>query len=446
MLPNMLLRVCFALLLLLALAPVVNAQTTNIEFTKYQLDNGLTVILHQDRSTPIVAVSIMYKVGGKDSFEGRTGFAHFFEHLMFEGSKNIGRGEFTTYVRNAGGVLNANTTQDRTYYYEILPSNQLELGLWLESERLLHAVVDQKGVDTQRDVVKEERRQRMDNQPYGQLRYELFRHGFKEHPYKDPNIGYMKDLTSAGEDDYKKFYETYYVPNNAVLSIAGDLDIDEVKQLIDKYFAPIPRGKEVPRVKTVEPALGGEVRDSIYDAKAPLPALVLGYRTPERNHPDYYAIAMMNQVLSQGQSSRLNKVLVDDKAIAVQAGSFPSFTQDPGLSIGFAVLKPGTDIKTAEDIIQAEVEKLQTELITEREFQKLSNQVEAEAISGYGSMASIAESLADYEMYQGDANLINTEIDKYRAVTREDIRRVAKEYYTPDNRVTLYWLPGEGSK
>jgi zinc protease len=178
------------LLILALLATGVNAQT-NIEFTKYSLDNGLKVILHQDNSTPIVAVSIMYQVGGKDSFEGRTGFAHFFEHLLFEGSKNLDRGEFTKYVEEAGGILNANTSQDRTYYYEILPSNQLELGLWLESERLLHAVVQQEGIETQRAVVKEERRQTYDNRPYGQLLYELYKHGFKVHPYKDPNIGYM---------------------------------------------------------------------------------------------------------------------------------------------------------------------------------------------------------------------------------------------------------------
>ena len=438
MLKRLLFTSCLPLLLLLPLG----AQT-NIEFTKYQLDNGLTVILHQDRSVPIVAVSIMYEVGGKDSFKGRTGFAHFFEHLLFEGSEYIGRGEFAQYVEDAGGTLNANTSQDRTYYYEILPSNQLELGLWLESERLLHARVDIEGVETQRSVVKEERRQRMDNQPYGQLLYELFRHGFQQHPYKDPNIGYMADLNSAEEADFKTFYETYYVPNNAVLSIAGDLDLEDTKELIEKYFAPIPRGAEPPRVTVVEPALGGEVRDSVYDAKASLPALVLGYRTPERTHPDYFAISMMNQVLSQGRSSRLNKVLVDEKGLAVAAGSFPSTTQDPGLAIGFAILKPGTDIASVEGIIDAEVDKLQNDLISEREFQKLRNQVEADAISGYGSMAGIAESLAQYEMYQGDANLINTEVQKYMAVAREDIRRVAREYYTKDNRVVLYWLPGE---
>lgn len=419
----------------------VSAQT-NIEFTKYTLDNGLKVILHQDNSTPIVAVSIMYEVGGKDSFEGRTGFAHFFEHLLFEGSKHIGRGEFTKYVEEAGGVLNANTSQDRTYYYEILPSNQLELGLWLESERLLHAVVNQEGVETQREVVKEERRQSYDNRPYGQLLYELFKHGFREHPYKDPNIGYMEDLNSAQEEDYKRFYETYYVPNNSILSIAGDLDIEQTRALIAKYFADIPAGAEPPRVTTVEPPLGGEVRDSIWDAKAPLPALVMGYRTPERNHPDYYAISMMNQVLSQGQSSRLNKVLVDEKQLAVQAGSFPSFTQGPGLAIAFAFGKPGSDLKPIEEVFNQEVEKMQTELITEREFQKLRNQIEANAISGYGTMAGIAEGLANYEMYQGDANLINTETERYMRVTREDIRRVAKKYYTKDNRVTLYWVPG----
>ena len=424
----------------------LQAQAPKIDFTEYELDNGLKVILHQDRTAPIVAVSIMYEVGGKDSFEGRTGFAHFFEHLLFEGSANIGRGEFAKYVEDAGGDLNANTSQDRTYYYEVLPSNQLELGLWLESERLLHADVTQRGVDTQRDVVKEERRQRMDNQAYGSILYELFRHGFRKHPYKDPNIGYMKDLESAEEKDYKLFYKRYYVPNNAILSIAGDIDIEETKDLVAKYFKDIPRGAEPPRVSVVEPALGGEVRDTVYDEKAPLPAIILGYRTPERNHPDYYAISLMNQVLSAGQSSRLNKVLVDEKQLAVQAGSFPSFTQDPGLAIAFAFLKPGTDVQSVERIIDAEVGKLQNELISEREFQKLKNNIEVDAISGYGSMTGIAEALAEYEMYQGDANLINTETKRYEAVTREDIRRVAREYYRPENRVVLYWMPGSDAK
>ena len=432
--------------LLLGIAPYAFAQSPDIEFETYELDNGLKVILHQDNTTPIVAVSIMYEVGGKDSFKDRTGFAHFFEHLLFEGSENLERGEIDDYVEGAGGALNASTSQDRTYYYEILPSNQLALGLWIESERLLHAKVQAVGVETQRDVIKEERRQRYDNQPYGTLQMELYKRGFREHPYKDPNIGYMEDLNSAGEEDFVRFYETYYVPNNAILSIAGDIDVAQTKSLIDRYFSDIPRGAEPPRVTVVEPPLGGEIRDTVYD-QVPLPALVMGYRTVARDNPDYYAISMMNQVLSQGRSSRLNKSLVDDRKLAVQVGSFPSSSQDPGLGIAFALAPPGTeDLRPVERAFEAEIERMKTELISDREFQKLKNQIEVSAISGYGSVAGIAESLANNEMFLGDANLINTETDRYLAVTKEDIRRVARQYYTPENRVVLYWLPQPASR
>ena len=433
-------------LLFLGLSTLSFAQTTSIDFEKYTLDNGLKVILHQDNTTPIVAVSIMYEVGGKDSFEGRTGFAHFFEHLLFEGSENIGRGEIDDYVQGAGGALNANTSNDRTYYYELLPSNQLALGLWIESERLLHAKVQTVGVETQREVVKEERRQSYDNRPYGTLTMELYKRAFKEHPYKDPNIGYMDDLNNAEEADFQRFYKTYYVPNNAILSIAGDLDIPQTKELIEKYFASIPRGPEVPRIDIVEKPLGGEVRDTVYD-NVPLPALIMGYRTVARTDPDYYAISMMNQVLSQGQSSRLNKSLVDEKELAVQAGSFPASSQDPGLAIAFAITRPGTtDLRPVEAAFDEEVTRLQTDLISDREFEKLRNQIEVDAISGYGSMAGIAESLADDEMFLGDANLINTETQRYLDVTKEDIRRVARKYYSKDNRIVLYWLPQPSSR
>ena len=432
--------------ILLGIASNAFAQSPDIEFEKYTLDNGLKVILHQDNTTPIVAVSIMYEVGGKDSFEDRTGFAHFFEHLLFEGSENLDRGEIDDYVEGAGGALNANTSNDRTYYYELLPSNQLALGLWIESERLLHAKVQSVGVETQRDVVKEERRQRYDNQPYGTLTMELYQRAFTQHPYQHPNIGYMEDLTSAKEEDFKRFYETYYVPNNAILSIAGDIDVAETKALIDKYFSDIPRGAEPPRVTVVEPPLGGEIRDTVFD-KVPLPALVMGYRTVARDNPDYYAISMMNQVLSQGQSSRLNKSLVDDQKLAVQVGSFPSSSQDPGLAIAFALAPPATeDLRPVEAAFEAEIDRLKNELISDREFQKLKNQIEVSAISGYGSVAGIAESLANNEMFLGDANLINTETERYLAVTKEDIRRVAREYYTPENRVVIYWLPQPTSR
>ena len=210
-----------------------------IEFEEYDLDNGLHVILHQDNSTPIVAVSIMYHVGSKNENPERTGFAHFFEHLLFEGSENIGRGEFDKYVEGAGGTLNANTSWDRTYYHEVLPSNQLELALWLESERLLHAKVEQKGIETQREVVKEERRQRVDNQPYGSVMEETMKRAFTKHPYQWPIIGSMDHLNAAKDEEFVEFYKTFYVPNNAVLSIAGDIDTKDAKKLIAKYFSGI---------------------------------------------------------------------------------------------------------------------------------------------------------------------------------------------------------------
>ncbi len=419
-------------------------QMNEIEYVEYDLDNGLHVILHQDNSTPIVAVSIMYHVGSKNEQPDKTGFAHFFEHLLFEGSANIGRGEYDKYVEKAGGTLNANTSFDRTYYFEILPSNQLELGLWLESERLLHAVVEDKGIETQREVVKEERRQRVDNQPYGSILEESMKRAYKVHPYKWPIIGSMEHLNAAVESDYKNFYKDFYVPNNAVLSIAGDLDIDQAKIWIDKYFGSIPAGtKEIYRPSVVEPPLGGEVRDTIYD-NIQLPAVVQVYRIPAQGTPDYYAVSMLGTLLAQGESSRFYKSLVDEQQKAVFVGNFPLDMEDPGVAIAFGIANMGIEPNEVEEGINAEILKAQTEPISEREFQKLRNQVENDFVSGNSRVAGIAESLANYHMYYGDANLINTELERYLAVTPEDIMRVAKKYYHKDNRVVLYYLPKVG--
>lgn len=433
------LQVAISLLLLLGWSST-NAQT-KIAFTEYTLPNGLHVILHQDKSTPIVAVSVMYHVGSKNEKPDRTGFAHFFEHLLFEGSENIGRGEFDKYISRAGGTNNANTSWDRTYYYEILPSNQLELGLWLESERMFHAKVDTKGIETQRQVVKEERRQRIDNQPYGSILEQTFKKAFKEHPYQWPVIGYMEHLDAAQEEDYVNFYKDFYVPNNAILSIAGDIDIEQSKKLIEKYFGSIPKGKKpVYRPKIVEPALSGELRDTVRD-NIQLPAVIHAYRIPAQGTDDYYAVQMLGILLSQGESSRLYKALVDEQQKALATGSFPIPTEDPGLSLTYGIANIGVDPKALEDAMEAEIAKVQKELIPENEFQKLRNQIENDFINNYSSVAGIAENLANYKMYFGDANLINTEIDRYLKVTREDIQRVAKKYFTPGNRVVLYYLP-----
>lgn len=417
------------------------AFTQNIQFVEYELANGLKVLLHEDHSTPIVAVSVMYHVGSKNEKPKRSGFAHFFEHLLFEGSENIKRGEFDDYINNAGGMNNANTWYDRTYYYEVLPSNQLSLGMWLESERMLHAKVEQVGVETQRQVVKEERRQRTDNQPYGRLLEETLKLLYKVHPYKSSVIGSMEDLDAAEEIDYKTFYKDFYRPDNAILSIAGDIDIEQTKKLIDIYFKDIPKGKgEIQRTFPQEPAITKVRRDTVYD-NVQLPAVIFAYHIPAQGTKDFYAMKMLGMILSQGESSRMQKNLVDEQQKAVFAGSFPLELEDPGANICFGIANLGVDIAELEKSMDAVITDVQTNLISENEFQKLQNQVENDFVSANNSVAGIAENLAQYEMYYGDASLINTELDRYRKVTREEIRAAAVKYFNKNARVVLHWMP-----
>jgi zinc protease len=411
-----------------------------IEFTEFDLDNGLHVILHEDHSTPLVAVTVLYHVGSKNERPDRTGMAHFFEHLLFEGSENIGRGEFDTYVERAGGILNANTTQDRTFYYELLPSNELALGLWLESERMLHANIEQIGIDTQNEVVKEEKRQRYDNQPYGQLLPTTMAMAYREHPYQWTPIGSMEHLDAANHADFMDFYNTFYVPENATLSIAGDLNVQEARALVELYFKDIPRGgRDIPRPSIVEPMRTEEVRDTIF-GKDRLPMVVQAYPIPAQGTPDYYAVDMLNQVLSQGESSRLNQRVVENDQLALFCGAFSFGLEDPGLTLAFAMCNMGVQPSAVEQAMNDEVERMQAELISDRELQKLKNQIETSFFAGNQSMAGIAESLANYHTYFGDANLINTEIERYLAVTPEDIRAAAQTYYQPSQRITLYFM------
>lgn len=426
--------------LLLGANGLVWAQTPKVQYVEFDLANGLHVILHEDHSTPIVAVTVMYHVGSKNESTQRTGMAHFFEHLLFEGSQHIGRGEFDSYVEGAGGALNANTTQDRTFYYELLPSNQLELGLWLESERMLHAKIEPIGIETQREVVKEEKRQRYDNQPYGMLLPKTMEAAYREHPYRWTPIGSMDHLNAASFEEFMEFYRTFYVPNNAVLSIAGDLDPAKTRKLIEKYFNDIPRGtRPIPRPEIREPRRLGEVRDTVFGKDA-LPMVVQAYPIPEQGSDDFYAVAVLNQLLSGGESSRLNKRVVDADQTALYCGAFNFSLEDPGLTLAYALVNMGVDPKTVETAINDEVQRLQTTAVDERELQKVKNQIETEFVTANSSVAGIAESLANYHMYFGDAELINTEVDRYLAVTPADIQRVAKTYYTPEQRVTLYFL------
>ncbi|HAN18941.1 MAG: peptidase M16 [Bacteroidetes bacterium GWC2_33_15] len=417
------------------------AQADKIDFTEYDMDNGLHVILHQDNSFPLVVVTITYHVGSKNESPERTGFAHFFEHLMFEGSENIERGNFSKIVDNAGGELNANTTWDRTYFYEVLSSNQLELGLWLESERMLHLKVDSIGVATQKKVVTEEIKQREENQPYMSFQREISKRAFLEHPYKWTVLGSAEQIMAATESDYKEFYKNFYVPNNAVITIAGDINFIETKALINKYFGDIPKSKkEVFRPSQIEPIKNKEIRDTIYD-NIQLPAVFQAYHTPKNGTKDFYAVDMLAKLLSGGKSSRFNKVLVDEKQLALQAFSFPFPYEDAGLTYAFALPNMGVDLKDLENAMDAEIEKVQNELISDDEFQKLKNQYEADHVNGNATLESRAYNLAINYTFHKNADLINTQINNYLSVTKEDLMRVAKEYFRKDNRVVLYYLP-----
>ena len=428
-----------ALLALMIVTGAV-AQTPNIKFEKYSLPNGLKVILHQDKTVPVVAVSVLYHVGSKNEDSTRTGMAHFFEHLLFEGSRNIQRGQFDKYITNAGGINNANTSQDRTYYYELLPSNQLALGLWLESERMLHAKIEPIGVETQRQVVKEEKRLRIDNRPYGSFQENLFTRAFRVHPYRWTPIGSMAHLDAASLEEFTAFYKKHYVPNNAVLSIAGDLDIPKTKQLIEQYFAGIPRGPEVKQPTVKEPALGGEVRAVVED-NIQLPAVIQAYRAPAQGTDEYYAFNVLATLLSGGESSRMNKVLVDNKQLAVAAQSVPLFMEDEGLFIALSVANMGVDPKAVESTIDSLITDVKKNPVTARELEKVRTQIESNFVQSNSSMAGIAESLANYEVYFGDANLINTELARFQKVTPQQIMAVANKYLNKDNRVVLYYVP-----
>ncbi len=427
--------------LLLAAVLLPRAMGQRIEFTEYTLDNGLHVILHADNTTPNVVVNIMYHVGAKNEFEERTGFAHFFEHLMFEGTEHIGRGEFAEIVEEAGGSLNAYTSFDVTNYFVLLPSNQLELGLWLESERLLHPVIDSIGIATQKNVVTEEMKQTRDNQPYGRILTETIKRAYTVHPYQTDVLGKDEHIRNATYEDITYFHDMFYVPDNAVLVITGDIDINETRGLVEKYFGDIPSGEhELYRPDVTEPLRTEELRDTVYD-NIQLPALIQAFHIPAQGTEDYYAIEMLGRLLSGGESSRLNRRLVIEEQTAMGIQAMPLGLEDPGLNIIMAIPNIGVDPAVVEASIDEELERVRDELITDEELQKLRNQIESRMVNSNTTIATRARNLANYHLIYGDANLINTEIDRYMDVTSEDIREAARQYLREDNRVVLYYMP-----
>ncbi len=429
----------FSLAVVSFFAAAIQAQ--QIKFEEYDLPNGLHVILHQDNAAPVVTTGVMYHVGAKDELVGRTGFAHFFEHLLFEGTPNIKRGEWMKIVSSNGGSNNANTTNDRTYYYETFPSNNLKLGLWMEAERLRHAEINQIGVDTQREVVKEEKRMRMDNQPYGNLFTAVQANLFTKHPYHWSTIGSMEDLNAAKLNEFQDFYKKFYVPNNATLVVAGDFNTADTKKWIEEYYGGIPKGTVTPKNFPKDEPITQQKEVTVHDPNIQLPAYVFSYRTPSNKDKDSYALDMLSDYLSSGKSSVLYKKLVDKEKKALQVSAFNQTLEDYGIFAFFAIPMGSTSKDVLQADIDAEIAKLQTTLISEEDYQKLQNQFENQFVNSNSSIQGIASSLATYHVLYGNTNLINKEIEIFRNISRQDLQNVAKKYLNKNQRVIINYLP-----
>ena len=411
-----------------------------IRFTEFTLANGLHVIVQRDTSAPVVATVLHYKVGSHNEERQRTGFAHFFEHLMFEGTEHIPRASIDKYIQEAGGSLNAFTSFDATVYHFSLPAHQLPLALWIESERMRRLRIDSIGVETQRGVVKEERKMRYENSPYGDWMERMFRRLFAGSPYEWTPIGSSQHIDSARIEEFIQFYNTYYQPNNAVLAIVGDVEPERVQQLVQGYFGEYPRAADPPPVRFELSPLRGEQRDTVYDPKAPQPAVFIGWRGPKAGDPDAYAMEMLLDIVAQGESSRFYRRLVDEEQVAAQASAFLFDLRHAGAILAIGVAAPDKPIERVERELLQVIERIKREGVTEAEFQKARNMREARFVMGKKAALEKALALASYWALFGDANLINTELQRYLRVTRQDLQRVAQTYFT-DDRVVLTYFP-----
>jgi len=413
-----------------------------IKFEEYDLPNGLHVILYPEHSAPVVSTRVYYHVGSKNERSDRTGFAHFFEHLMFESTDHIPRGEYGKNIEAVGGDLNAHTSLDRTFYQEDVPSNYLRLALWGESERMHFLHVDAQGVETQRQVVKEEKRNRYDNQPYGTFYPKMMESVFKTSPYSWTPIGQAQYIDQATIQEFQDFYHTYYVPNNACLVIAGDFVTVDAKKGVEDYFGSIPRGADIVRSYTPEEPQTSERYVEVDEKITPLPAVAYGWRTVPEGDKDQYALDLLANVFAQGNSSRLIKRLKDKDQLVVNIDPIVETLEKDGVFAMLATAKAGIDIVKVRSAMDEEIAKLQKEGITEEEFQKVRNQTTKDLVTQAASTGSVAFILAhEYTLFH-DAKRVNTELDRYLAVTKQDIQRVAKKYLTANTRsVIVYTVP-----
>ena len=421
----------------------------HIEYDSYHLKNGLNVILHQDHRVPIVSVNIWYHTGSKNEKPGKTGYAHLFEHMMFQGSGHVPADMHFQYIQSVGGTLNGSTFFDRTNYFETLPSHYLETALWLESDRMgffLPALTQEK-LDTQLDVVKNERRQRYENQPYGLWLEKLLEMCFeKDFPYHWPVIGYMEDLNTAGLEDVKHFFETWYAPSNASLVIAGDFDKKQTRKLVNKYFGDLPSGPKPEIPGTIFSDYGsGEKRATEVDT-VQLPRIYMAYHIPPFGETDTYTADIITDILSLGKRGRLYKSLVYEQQIAQDAYALILPMQNASLLIFMATPKPGVKIEALESALQEQIDRLITEEIDARDLQRIQNQLEARKLRELQTVSARADYLNMFSVYFNDPDLINTEIEKYKTISTADIKRTAAEYLQNNNRAVLTYLPGDKEK
>jgi zinc protease len=417
-----------------------------LQYQMATLGNGLRVILSEDHSTPIVHVSVWYHVGSKNERPGRTGFAHLFEHMMFKGSKNVEPESHTSIIASVGGRSNAYTTEDETVFWQTLPAHFLPLALWLEADRMATLRIDDEAFRREREVVKEERRMRVENQPYGRLSEIIYDHAFTTHPYKHPTIGSMADLEAASIADVRQFHETYYVPENATVTIVGDFDSEQAMQLVTQYFGRVPKAeKPVPRDIPKEPPQTRE-RRAVVEEAWPLPAVVVAYHVTYDGHPDAYPLHITAKIVSDGQSARIPRELVYNKRLALTAFGSGNITADPNLFYAVAIVQPGRTPQDAERALIEEFEKLAAQPVTEGELQRAKNQFARDYIVSRESNQDKAMHLAHAAVIHNDITTADGEFDIFMNVTRADVQRVAKTYFTPTNRVVLHILPKGSSR
>jgi predicted Zn-dependent peptidase len=417
-----------------------------VSFTDERLPNGLRLIISVDRLAPVVAVNLWYDVGSKHEVEGKTGFAHLFEHVMFQGSRNVGKAEHMSLVQAAGGTLNGSTWLDRTNYYETLPSHQAELALWLEADRMgtLLDALNQENLDNQREVVKNEKRWSYDNRPYGSWYEKIQGHLYPpEHPYHHTTIGSMEDLDAASIEDVSTFFRTYYAPNNAVLTVVGDVDPDDIRRWTERYFGGIPANPSIPPLGdlSLPPVIGHEVRETVHD-KVPLPRVYVGFRAPAYGDPRLDALDIAAQVLAGGKGSRLHRRLVRDERIAQDVALVAlGFVGGASICVGWATVRPGVPVEKVEAALLEEIERLGREPISADELARAHALIETEELGALSRVEERADRLSMYATLFDDPDLINQMLPRYLAVTAEDIRSVSADVFRPDNRVVLTYLP-----